>query len=195
MKIDNIKLIDMTKLYDGLFGYNKDKTIELDFNNIVNAIENAIVKKDEPSKFDIKSNIDDLKKEINIIKANQKNDFNSLDKKIDNQLLPIHEKDIDLKNDIKTLFDDIEDIKNDMEYKVHQNDIDDAINDSSYFHDLDSKVEDLENYHHNQVELDYVESIDNRLKRIECGLIGRVFNSIKSVFNTLKSVRISIKTK
>ena len=82
-----------------------------------------------------------------------------------------------------------------MEYKVHQNDIDDAINDSSYFHDLDSKVEDLENYHHNQVELDYVESIDNRLKRIECGLIGRVFNSIKSVFNTLKSVRISIKTK
>ena len=195
MKIDNIKLIDMTKLYDGLFGYNKDKTIELDFNNIVNAIENAIVKKDEPSKFDIKSNIDDLKEEINIIKANQKNDFNSLDKKIDNQLLPIHEKDIDLKNDIKTLFDDIEDIKNDMEYKVHQNDIDDAINDSSYFHDLDSKVEDLENYHHNQVELDYVESIDNRLKRIECGLIGRVFNSIKSVFNTLKSVRISIKTK
>ena len=29
MKIDNIKLIDMTKLYDGLFGYNKDKTIEI----------------------------------------------------------------------------------------------------------------------------------------------------------------------
>ena len=193
MKIDNnsIKLIDIDKLYIGL----NEKMVAINPNDFDEIINNAIIKKDKPSKLNIQSDIDDLKEEINIIKANQKNDFNSLDKKIDNQLLPIHEKDIDLKNDIKTLFDDIEDIKNDMEYKVHQNDIDDAINDSSYFHDLDSKVEDLENYHHNQVELDYVESIDNRLKRIECGLIGRVFNSIKSVFNTLKSVRISIKTK
>ena len=166
MKIDNnsIKLIDIDKLYIGL----NEKMIAINPNDFDEIINNAIIKKDKPSKLNIQSDIDDLKEEINIfseylniIKANQKNDFISLDKKIDNQLLPIHEKDIDLKNDIKTLFDDIEDIKNDMEYKVHQNDIDDAINDSSYFHDLDSKVEDLENYHHNQVELDYVESIDN----------------------------------
>tara|TARA_R100000808_G_C2150627_1_gene159421 strand:- start:2865 stop:3908 length:1044 start_codon:yes stop_codon:yes gene_type:complete len=96
---------------------------------------------------------------------------------------------------IKSINDDISEIQSDMEYKVHENDIDDKINDSSYFHDLESKVEDLEAYSNDRVELSYVESIDARLNRVECGFIGRLFNSVKHVFNTLKSVRISIKTK
>ena len=112
MKIDNnsIKLIDIDKLYIGL----NEKMVAINPNDFDEIINNAIVKKDKPSKLNIQSDIDDLKEEINIfseylniIKANQKNDYNSLDKRIDNQLLPID----DLKNDIKTLFDDIEDIK------------------------------------------------------------------------------------
>ena len=233
MNNNSIKLIDIDKLYIGL----NEKMIAINPNDFDEIINNAIVKKDEPSKLNIKSDIEALKDEIkevkkelksdildehgfpytlklredidklnnefNIIKANQKNDYNSLVKKIDNYLLPIDTScnDIDLlKKDIKTLFDDIEDIKNDMDYKINENDVDDAINDSSYFHDLESKVEDLEAYSHDRVELSYVESIDNRLKRIEIGIISRVFDKIKNIINninnafgTIKKVRITIK--
>ena len=214
---NSLELIDINKLYDGL----NEKMITINSNDFDEIVNNAIFKPSVKSDHDKKTiNINDvtfnngaklgdeinyltkelvsLEDAINIIKANQKNDYNSLVKKIDNYLLPIDTScnDIDLlKKDIKTLFDDIEDVKSDMEYKVDENDIDDKINDSSYFHDLESKVEDLEAYSNDRVELSYVESIDARLNRIECGIIGRVVNSVKSAFNTLKSVRISIKTK
>ena len=214
---NSLELIDINKLYDGL----NEKMITINSNDFDEIVNNAIFKPSVKSDHDKKTiNINDvtfnngaklgdeinyltkelvsLEDAINIIKANQKNDYNSLVKKIDNYLLPIDTScnDIELlKKDIKTLFDDIEDVKSDMEYKVDENDIDDKINDSSYFHDLESKVEDLEAYSNDRVELSYVESIDARLNRIECGIIGRVVNSVKSAFNTLKSVRISIKTK
>ena len=85
-----------------------------------------------------------------------------------------------------------------MEDKVHENDLDDRISDSSALYDIvtrDDVNDVISDAQGDMVELSYVESIDARLKRIECGIIGRVFNSVKSVFNTIKSVRISIKTK
>ena len=219
---NSLELIDINKLYDGL----NEKMITINSNDFDEIVNNAIFKPSVKSDHDKKTiNINDvtfnngaklgdeinyltkelvsLEDAINIIKANQKNDYNSLVKKIDNYLLPIDTScnDIDLlKKDIKTLFDDIEDIKNDMDYKINENDVDDAINDSSYFHDLESKVEDLEAYSHDRVELSYVESIDNRLKRIEIGIISRVFDKIKNIINninnafgTIKKVRITIK--
>ena len=211
---NSLELIDINKLYDGL----NEKMITINSNDFDEIVNNAIFKPSVKSDHDKKTiNINDvtfnngaklgdeinyltkelvsLEDAINIIKANQKNDYNSLVKKIDNYLLPIDTScnDIELlKKDIKTLFDDIEDVKSDMEYKVHENDIDDKINDSHVFCDIETKIDDIND---NLVELSYIESIDNRLKRVECGIIGRVFNSVKGVFNTIKSVRISIKTK
>ena len=211
---NTLELIDINKLYDGL----NEKMITINSNDFDEIVNNAIFKPSVKSDHDKKTiNINDvtfnngaklgdeinyltkelvsLEDAINIIKANQKNDYNSLVKKIDNYLLPIDTScnDIELlKKDIKTLFDDIEDIKNDMDYKINENDVDDKINDSHVFCDIETKIDDIND---NLVELSYIESIDNRLKRVECGIIGRVFNSVKGVFNTIKSVRISIKTK
>ena len=130
-----------------------------------------------------------------------RDDVNSI-----NKLLGNHEIDIksindnietfnDIKCDIKDINDDIKDIKCDLEYKIHEDDLDDKINDSDAINDIESKLNELDDYSNNMVELTYVESIDARLKRIENTLIGRVINSVKGVFNRLKSVRISIKTK
>ena len=287
MKIDNIKLIDMNKLYNGLFGeaksfvshytQNKNKSFELSFNDVLSAIENSIVEKDEPSKLNIKSDLDDLKKEvksiakmrlestcqlekdidslkdeINRVGKNQTSIYDSMYDNIDSLKDKIHRNLYDengkvistkhlrnevdainnslmnkygmidanklkdridvlndeikplfndiksLKDDMKTINNDIEDIKCDMEDKVHENDLDDRISDSSALYDIvtrDDVNDVISDAQGDMVELSYVESIDARLKRIECGIIGRVVNSVKRAFNTLLSVRISIKTK